>query len=293
MNNDEILAVFAETTNELPEEALRYCLAHQEQVTPYFLQKLQDFVDEDGDNWQVHEGIFFITHLLADMEAQQAFPLFIRLLEKNNINALDEAFGPDLTTVSGSLISTYNGDQQALERIIMDASLNEFHRDFAFNAWGYLVADNRIDRKHAEQFLKKCGDEMLPRSENMVWGGWLSNSSLLGFESLKEEGLKIIVDGRMPERLTSSDYYLKDLENGMETQDRSKLFHEFHVYPFEDIIGNLKTWAAFNKQDDVHPAYSWNPSHQNMPVFNDYRDVGRNDPCPCGSGKKFKKCCLH
>lgn len=20
-------------------------------------------------------------------------------------------------------------------------------------------------------------------------------------------------------------------------------------------------------------------------------DVGRNDPCPCGSGKKYKKCC--
>jgi preprotein translocase subunit SecA len=23
---------------------------------------------------------------------------------------------------------------------------------------------------------------------------------------------------------------------------------------------------------------------------NQYKDVGRNDPCPCGSGKKFKKC---
>ena len=23
-----------------------------------------------------------------------------------------------------------------------------------------------------------------------------------------------------------------------------------------------------------------------------YTDVGRNDPCPCGSGKKFKKCCM-
>lgn len=21
-------------------------------------------------------------------------------------------------------------------------------------------------------------------------------------------------------------------------------------------------------------------------------DVGRNDPCPCGSGKKYKQCCL-
>ncbi len=25
-------------------------------------------------------------------------------------------------------------------------------------------------------------------------------------------------------------------------------------------------------------------------VVNDHRDVGRNDPCWCGSGKKFKKC---
>jgi hypothetical protein len=25
---------------------------------------------------------------------------------------------------------------------------------------------------------------------------------------------------------------------------------------------------------------------------NPFRGVGRNDPCPCGSGKKFKKCCL-
>jgi len=30
----------------------------------------------------------------------------------------------------------------------------------------------------------------------------------------------------------------------------------------------------------------------NTPVVNPFRDVGRNDPCPCGSGKKYKKCCL-
>ena len=29
-----------------------------------------------------------------------------------------------------------------------------------------------------------------------------------------------------------------------------------------------------------------------MPAHNPFRNVGRNDPCPCGSGKKFKKCCL-
>ena len=28
------------------------------------------------------------------------------------------------------------------------------------------------------------------------------------------------------------------------------------------------------------------------PILRDPLKVGRNDPCHCGSGKKFKKCCL-
>ena len=27
-----------------------------------------------------------------------------------------------------------------------------------------------------------------------------------------------------------------------------------------------------------------------VPAVNEHRDVGRNDPCWCGSGKKFKRC---
>ena len=27
------------------------------------------------------------------------------------------------------------------------------------------------------------------------------------------------------------------------------------------------------------------------PVVKKTADIGRNDPCPCGSGKKYKKCC--
>jgi uncharacterized protein YecA (UPF0149 family) len=28
------------------------------------------------------------------------------------------------------------------------------------------------------------------------------------------------------------------------------------------------------------------------PIRRESAKVGRNDPCPCGSGKKHKKCCL-
>ena len=31
---------------------------------------------------------------------------------------------------------------------------------------------------------------------------------------------------------------------------------------------------------------------KNVEASAEHRKVGRNDPCPCGSGKKYKKCCL-
>ncbi len=31
-------------------------------------------------------------------------------------------------------------------------------------------------------------------------------------------------------------------------------------------------------------------NHSHDPVRNPLKGVGRNDPCPCGSEKKFKKC---
>jgi len=28
------------------------------------------------------------------------------------------------------------------------------------------------------------------------------------------------------------------------------------------------------------------------PIHRENKEIGRNDPCPCGSGKKYKGCCL-
>ena len=32
--------------------------------------------------------------------------------------------------------------------------------------------------------------------------------------------------------------------------------------------------------------------HKPQPIRNRQQRVGRNDPCPCGSGKKYKNCCM-
>ena len=43
----------------------------------------------------------------------------------------------------------------------------------------------------------------------------------------------------------------------------------------------------------LHVVYGNAASDRTRPIENVTTKLGRNDPCPCGSGKKYKKCCMH
>ena len=82
--------------------------------------------------------------------------------------------------------------------------------------------------------------------------------------------------------------------------ERMAGFEYDQIGPLEDAIGELSGWSAFSdaaKEDqerwatspeDAGLAFADTP----LPFVDPFKGVGRNDPCPCGSGKKFKKCCL-
>ena len=77
---------------------------------------------------------------------------------------------------------------------------------------------------------------------------------------------------------------------------------------FGDTVAELSSWAYSDLEGDSEQGFEedeggWQPGERiedgrvlwsagDGPAVNPYKDVGRNDPCPCGSGKKFKKCCL-
>lgn len=46
--------------------------------------------------------------------------------------------------------------------------------------------------------------------------------------------------------------------------------------------------SEFRKKDGVWYFYD---VYKAKPIRHETPPIGRNDPCPCGSGKKFKKCC--
>ena len=47
--------------------------------------------------------------------------------------------------------------------------------------------------------------------------------------------------------------------------------------------------SSMNIEGETAP--KTNQTEKAQPIVNDGPKVGRNDPCPCGSGKKYKNCC--
>ena len=45
------------------------------------------------------------------------------------------------------------------------------------------------------------------------------------------------------------------------------------------------------KDDSPKVTKNTNKTETKTPVRNTSPQVGRNDPCPCGSNKKYKNCC--
>lgn len=62
---------------------------------------------------------------------------------------------------------------------------------------------------------------------------------------------------------------------------------------FEEMLDNIKTdTVCFLLKISVgEKEQNQDEVIKNAPIRNEKRIIGRNDPCPCGSGKKYKNCC--
>ena len=97
--------------------------------------------------------------------------------------------------------------------------------------------------------------------------------------------------------VTDYDHFREDLGRTLADPERMAGFRYDKIAPLEDAIGELSRWYAFSdaaKRDRARQAAREVAALEppQGPAVNPYKHVGRNDPCPCGSGKKFKKCCL-
>ena len=69
--------------------------------------------------------------------------------------------------------------------------------------------------------------------------------------------------------------------------DKEKLYKNM-VGAKADWLYGLEQWNAIFSEEEQKKLYK---EQKESTTIRKEKKVGRNDPCPCGSGKKYKKCC--
>jgi len=180
----------------------------------------------------------------------------------------------------------------------LDASIDGYIREALLGAATFLTWKGLIERERMQRVLVQFYKERLAADDDQAWIGWLEAIALLGLRDLAPLVRAAWDEGRVPSDLLERSEFEQELAEAEQRPDDIDRFSLFHYGYIEDVVEALK-WSDYLEDDDVGEANpfgeglfasdDWRPIE---PVRNPMRHVGRNDPCPCGSGKKAKKCCL-
>jgi hypothetical protein len=280
---DDTIQAFAEATEGPPTEALQWALDHWEQAAPRFLQLLDAYADGSDESDVTSDALFFIIHLFGDKGDTRAYRSLCRLMldEDRLVAALGEV--ASVETLKGVLIKCFDGDAAPLQRVIESTEAESITRGEALLALAWVARDGRWPEPAFSEYLNHLLATMQPREEDYVWYVWVVVAAILGYRDLLDASRKLIEDGLVPEEwLTQAE--LPDLFASGYAVGKDGLLAE-EVEPFDDVIGSLEDWP-WPEVDEA-----WDEPAP-VPYINPLRYVGRNDPCPCGSGKKFKNCHL-
>jgi preprotein translocase subunit SecA len=137
------------------------------------------------------------------------------------------------------------------------------------------------------------------RAPHSVWGDLVSSACDLHPDELFPRIVRAFEQGLVDEvMVTMEDVH--DAARDSREEALAKTRRSRHHTLVTDTVREMESWACFQEpsaelEDDwEEPALNWTGSASDedlQPIRRTQPKVGRNAPCPCGSGKKFKKCC--
>ena len=282
------------TEPKLPDFAVGMCTLRFEEAAPKLRAVLLRAAD--GKELSDDEGLLLFRgiHILGGARDREACQPLLRLLRRPS-QELDDLLGDAVTESMAKIVTgVFDDDIDALFALMIDSSIDEYIREALFGAATFLAWERRIERNRLREFLVRFYEERPAEDGDQAWAGWLQAISLLGLRDLVP-----LVDGafredRIPEEWIDRPQFDEDLAMAEYAPDDIDRFTQNNLGYIEDVLVSLD-WARGSEDvfDEDGEEAPWSDlAYPNEPVRNPWRHVGRNDPCPCGSGKKAKKCCL-
>jgi len=288
-----------ETNMEPPLErqAVQCIRERKEEAIPLLLERLKENIDlarrcfRDSD--EEENALWYHIYLLAEFRVREAFAPLVALLELHE-DENEWLLGDGLTEDMASVLASCAGQENfaRLREIALNEHLYLFCRTTAVDAAAIMYAHGLLEQAS----LLSLYSDILARAEkrknerefaSMVAGDVVE----LGLSSLYDTTKDLFDRGILGqgsfddswESLTEMYPLDRTTESALKRFRKSQ-----HHRLGGDTLARVAQWSNFREAAKA-PAnvLAVSPGSKKKPALPE-----PNDPCPCGSGLKFKRCCM-
>jgi hypothetical protein len=304
MEAPEILQELEKNRGYFPEQAVYQALERPDEFAGPMLRVLEDVLaDPDayaGPSRMIH---IYAPVLLAEWRDSRAYPLLVRIFSMPG-DTPDRIFGEFITGVlPEALAAVCAGDLTGIKGLIENESADPYVRWSAIDSLLCLVAAGELSRDEAMAYYAGLF-QRLPRQPGAVWCGLVGACSDLWPGEVKEEIRRAFDDELVDRSIFNFADFKRALKLGKPAAQEA--LSEQRSLASRSLVIQMANWGCFSEDEDEDDDFVLDEeededdllgaleSESEPPVETFQRaapKVGRNDPCPCGSGKKFKKCC--
>ena len=288
--------------------ALQAATGRGEELAPLIVARFEKVLsDPNAESGEGRRYLGFLFFLAAEFRVTAAHAPLCAILRLDR-DRVDELLGDALTGgMDCALAQTFAGDTAPLLGLVADSAAEPYARGAGLDAVAKLWKRGHVPREALLALLTRLAENLDPGDEDATTfanelvevavqvGAFEIRDSILG---LYERGL---ADPYFYER----EYTEAQLRPGAPPAQEARRLDQM----IESAWAWVQSWDYFSPWSAPVPAHDdasggtelppppappsvegrqpWTP-----PVpFRAPPKTGRNDPCPCGSGKKFKKCC--
>ena len=210
------------------------------------------------------------------------------------LNLIPDYVGEIIRNNADMKQSPVDWDKEKLNKALEDRALP---RDTAF------ITDEVLENWDAEYIIEKAVEKVIACYEEKIAG---YKEQGLDFSDFERFIFLKVVDNKWIDHIDAMDKLKRGISlRGYANEDPViaykkegfEMFEEMTASIQEDVVSLLLKSELKKveepkeeKRDFVENGGANDGSRSNSPIVKT-STVGRNDPCPCGSGKKFKNCC--
>ena len=310
--------------NELPITGLEVVKANWSEFYPELERVIDQFIADDTSLTDEQQAIlFFGTLLLAELKYSPALEKCLQLFARNDtfLTALEAVFGDALTELTPTLFyNVVDGNTQALCNYIVDGHQAMYCKASAMEAvfaqYETGIIDEFVLSAHVTRWITVFS--ALPSSTNSFLISALADSCIeYQLDDFKPQFIDLCDNDLGDKGLFDEERFKQCEVKAWHRAGTPKLIESGMIQTEFNVVDTLSAWADDDSDSEgeeldnissedfddfaslmgeggllANILYDENTILENSVPVSSLPTAGRNDPCPCGSGKKYKKCCL-